>query len=199
MPGYLPHVQVIPPNAAYVRYRTAIFVRVSRTGWLTASWLVAVVIGGVMIAGRFNLDALYGKHTSGEAGTAATLLLALLGVFATMLVGPMAHPLASRLLLLARLLIGVDVIVILVGVGDLVLHQAGHPTPASVSGRGLAIVAHICQTWGVRTDDVGLTVWAILPAPGSSQATMDQPIETAIGRGRTPPVQAVAGMNAASS
>ncbi|HET7014963.1 MAG TPA: hypothetical protein VFI65_13695 [Streptosporangiaceae bacterium] len=129
IPGYLPHVQVIPPNAAYVRYRTAIFVRVSRTGWLTASWLVAVVIGGVMIAGRFNLDALYDKHASGEAGTAATLLLALLGVFATMLVGPMAHPLASRLLLLARLLIGVDVIVILVGVGDLVLHQAGHPTP----------------------------------------------------------------------
>jgi len=83
--------------------------------------------------------------------------------------------------------------------GSATMPQAGHPTPASVSGRGLAIVAHICQTWGVRTDDVGLTVWAILPAPGSSQATMDQPIETAIGRGRTPPVQAVAGMNAASS
>jgi hypothetical protein len=125
-------VQVIPPNAAYIRYRAAIFVRVSRTGWLTASWLVALVIGGVTIAGRFNLDSLYGRNTSGEAGTAATLLLALLGVFATMLVGPMAHPLASRLLLLARLLIGVDVIVILVGVGDLVLHQAGHPAPVTL-------------------------------------------------------------------
>jgi hypothetical protein len=132
VPGYLPHVQVIPPEAAYRRYRAAIFVRVSRPGWLTASWLVAVVIGGVVIAGRYNLATVYSKNTSGEAGTAATLLLALLGVFATTLVGPRAHPLASRLLLLARLLIGVDVIVILIAVGDLVLHQAGHPMPVKL-------------------------------------------------------------------
>src|SRR5260370_31609574 len=50
--------------------------------------------------------------------------------------------------------------------GSATLPQAGHPTTASVSGRGLAIVDHICRTWGVRTDEVGLTVWAILPAPG---------------------------------
>lgn len=49
--------------------------------------------------------------------------------------------------------------------GSATMPQAGHPTVASISGRGLAIVAHISQTWGVRTDDVGLTVWAILPAP----------------------------------
>lgn len=49
--------------------------------------------------------------------------------------------------------------------GSATMPAAGHPTVASVRGRGLAIVAHICQTWGVRTDDVGLTVWAILPAP----------------------------------
>lgn len=49
--------------------------------------------------------------------------------------------------------------------GSATTPQAGRPTTASVSGRGLAIVAHISQTWGVRTDDVGLTVWAILPAP----------------------------------
>lgn len=49
--------------------------------------------------------------------------------------------------------------------GSATMPQAGHPTTASVGGRGLAIVAHISQTWGVRTDDVGLTVWAILPAP----------------------------------
>jgi len=87
--------------------------------------------------------------------------------------------------------------------GSATMPQAGHPTPASVSGRGLAIVAHICQTWGVRTDDVGLTVWAILPAPGRGQAAgqtgLDQPTESAGGLGRTPPVQAVAGLNAASS
>jgi anti-sigma regulatory factor (Ser/Thr protein kinase) len=49
--------------------------------------------------------------------------------------------------------------------GSATMPQAGHPTAASVSGRGLAIVTHICQNWGVRADDVGLTVWAILPAP----------------------------------
>jgi anti-sigma regulatory factor (Ser/Thr protein kinase) len=49
--------------------------------------------------------------------------------------------------------------------GSATVPQAGHPTTASVSGRGLAIVAHISQNWGVRTDDVGLTVWAVLAAP----------------------------------
>jgi anti-sigma regulatory factor (Ser/Thr protein kinase) len=52
--------------------------------------------------------------------------------------------------------------------GSATMPQAGHPTASSVSGRGLAIVAHISETWGVRTDDVGLTVWAILPIPGPS-------------------------------
>jgi anti-sigma regulatory factor (Ser/Thr protein kinase) len=50
--------------------------------------------------------------------------------------------------------------------GSATVPHAGHPTSASVGGRGLAIVAHISQTWGVRTDEVGLTVWAVLPAPG---------------------------------
>jgi anti-sigma regulatory factor (Ser/Thr protein kinase) len=49
--------------------------------------------------------------------------------------------------------------------GSATMPQAGHPTASSVRGRGLAIVAHISETWGVRTDDVGLTVWAILPIP----------------------------------
>jgi anti-sigma regulatory factor (Ser/Thr protein kinase) len=52
--------------------------------------------------------------------------------------------------------------------GSATMPQAGHPTASAVSGRGLAIVAHICRTWGVRTDEVGLTVWAILPAPRSN-------------------------------
>jgi len=44
------------------------------------------------------------------------------------------------------------------------------PRPAraslsSLGGRGLGIVEHLSSTWGVRTDDVGITVWAVLPAP----------------------------------
>src|SRR5262249_27217109 len=84
--GHAPHVHLNPPDSAFLRYRAAIFVRVSRPGWLTASWLIAVVIAVVITAGRLNLRAVYGRSAAGEAGTAATLLLALLGVFATMLV-----------------------------------------------------------------------------------------------------------------
>lgn len=43
--------------------------------------------------------------------------------------------------------------------------QAGQPSEFAVGGRGLGIVAHLSQNWGVRTDDVGLTVWAVLDAP----------------------------------
>ncbi len=42
------------------------------------------------------------------------------------------------------------------------------PTHASVSalgGRGLDIVDYLSRQWGVRTDDTGLTVWAVLAAP----------------------------------
>ncbi|HWF82886.1 MAG TPA: hypothetical protein VN695_20095 [Streptosporangiaceae bacterium] len=130
--GYAPHVHINPPGAAMIRYRAAIFVRVSRPAWLTSSWLIALVIGGVVGVGRFSLQVIYSQTTTGEAGTAATLLLALLGVFATMLIRPGEHPLASRLLLLARLLILIQVAVVLVGVGNLVLHNPRHAVPTTL-------------------------------------------------------------------
>lgn len=42
--------------------------------------------------------------------------------------------------------------------------QVSHYSAATIGGRGLAIVAHLSQAWGVRTDEVGLTVWAVLAA-----------------------------------
>ena len=140
VPGYLPHVHINPPDGACVRYRAAIFVRVSRPGWLTAAWLVALVIAIVLGVGRFNLPAVYAKGAAPEAGTAATLLLALLAVFATLLVRPGEHPLASRLLRVARLLILLDAAVVLVGVGNLTLHSPLHPIPVTI-WTWLAIVA----------------------------------------------------------
>jgi hypothetical protein len=138
--GYLPHVHISPPDGAWVRYRAAIFVRVSRPGWLTASWLVSLVMGGAIGVGRFNLPTVYSKGAGGEADTAAVLLLALLGVFATVLVRPGEHPLASRLLLLARCLIMIDAAVVLIGVANLVLHRAQRPVPVTL-WTWLAIVA----------------------------------------------------------
>ncbi len=40
------------------------------------------------------------------------------------------------------------------------------PTVSSLGGRGLDIVEYLARSWGIRTDDGGLTVWAILAAPG---------------------------------
>jgi anti-sigma regulatory factor (Ser/Thr protein kinase) len=42
--------------------------------------------------------------------------------------------------------------------------QACQPV-SSLGGRGLGIVEHLSRNWGVQTDDVGQTVWAVLPAP----------------------------------
>jgi anti-sigma regulatory factor (Ser/Thr protein kinase) len=43
--------------------------------------------------------------------------------------------------------------------------HAGHPSPSSLGGRGLAIVECLASTWGVQATTGGVTVWAILPAP----------------------------------
>ena len=57
------------------------------------------------------------------------------------------------------------------GTLDLAVSDGGGPTqprterPASVSslgGRGLGIVNHMSRRWGVRSDDHGATVWAVL-------------------------------------
>src|SRR5215469_6864964 len=45
--------------------------------------------------------------------------------------------------------------------------RAGHPSLSSLGGRGLAIVEHLSSTWGIRSCDGRMTVWAVLPAPGA--------------------------------
>ncbi|HUD77891.1 MAG TPA: ATP-binding protein [Streptosporangiaceae bacterium] len=40
-----------------------------------------------------------------------------------------------------------------------------HATTSALGGRGLDIVEFLARAWGVRTDDAGLTVWAVLAAP----------------------------------
>ena len=45
-----------------------------------------------------------------------------------------------------------------------------HVPLSSLGGRGLSIIEHLSRTWGVRADDWGLTVWAVLPAPVGSSA-----------------------------
>lgn len=49
------------------------------------------------------------------------------------------------------------------------------PTHASLSalgGRGLGIVEQLSRTWGVRSGDFGLTVWAVIAAPHTLKAEL---------------------------
>jgi len=43
-------------------------------------------------------------------------------------------------------------------------HNA-HASVSAPGGRGLGIVEYLSRTWGIRADELGLTVWAVLPAP----------------------------------
>jgi anti-sigma regulatory factor (Ser/Thr protein kinase) len=43
--------------------------------------------------------------------------------------------------------------------------QQHYPVGSAVGGRGLGIVDRLAQEWGIRRDDTGQTVWAVLPAP----------------------------------
>ncbi len=49
--------------------------------------------------------------------------------------------------------------------GALIRPTPAQPTVSSLGGRGLGIVEYLARTWGVRSDDGGLTVWAVLAAP----------------------------------
>jgi anti-sigma regulatory factor (Ser/Thr protein kinase) len=55
-----------------------------------------------------------------------------------------------------------------------------HATVSSLGGRGLDIVEYLARTWGVRSDDSGQTVWAVLAAPAARQSGAEP--TSAVGR-----------------
>jgi len=122
--GGSPHVHIRIP-AQRPRYLATTRIRVSRPGWLTTCWLAGLVIMAVLLSAALKLSVLFSNAP--EAGTAATLLLALLAVLATMLVDPGAHPLASRLLLGSRILVAIDSGAVLLAAGSLLLDNSHHP------------------------------------------------------------------------
>ena len=75
--------------------------------------------------------------------------------------------------------------------GSATMPHNTHPTVGSVGGRGLAIVAHLCQTWGIKTNEVGLTVWAVLPAPSQNgRAELGEPEHESFQQRQTTAAQA---------
>lgn len=76
-----------------------------------------------------------------------------------------AYPLPGERLQVAWAVDGTSVEVAVSDGGSPSVPHADHPSPSSLGGRGLSIVEHLSQNWGIRTDELGLTVWAVMPAP----------------------------------
>jgi anti-sigma regulatory factor (Ser/Thr protein kinase) len=93
-----------------------------------------------------------------------------------------AYPLPGERLQVAWAVDGTEVEVAVSDGGSATVPHAEHPLPSSVSGRGLTIVEHLCLTWGVRTDEVGLTVWAVLAAPRHNGSVAHEDAVGAFGR-----------------
>lgn len=49
-----------------------------------------------------------------------------------------------------------------------------HASVSAIGGRGLDIVEYMASRWGIRSDDSGQTVWAVLVTPAAEQ--QPQPI-----------------------
>jgi anti-sigma regulatory factor (Ser/Thr protein kinase) len=54
--------------------------------------------------------------------------------------------------------------------GAMTRPRTTRPSLSSIGGRGLTIVENLSWRWGVLPNDFGLTVWAVLPAPGGDRA-----------------------------
>jgi anti-sigma regulatory factor (Ser/Thr protein kinase) len=76
-----------------------------------------------------------------------------------------AYPLPGERLQLRWTVNGGSVEVAVSDGGGTTLPYPVRPSTSSVGGLVLNIVAHLSMSWGVRSDDDGLTVWAVLAAP----------------------------------
>ena len=81
-----------------------------------------------------------------------------------------ARPLPGRMIRVAWTLSNGSLQVSVSDGGGPTRPRAGHPSLSSLGGRGLAIVDYLCSSWGIRSCDGGMTVWAELPAPGGGPA-----------------------------
>jgi anti-sigma regulatory factor (Ser/Thr protein kinase) len=76
-----------------------------------------------------------------------------------------ARPLPGSNLRLAWALTDGAVEIAVTDGGAVTRPMTAQATVSSLGGRGLDIVDYLARSWGVRTDDTGLTVWAVMAAP----------------------------------
>jgi hypothetical protein len=102
-PGGTPQVHLAVSHAAPGSTGDALIsLRASRRGWLAFAWFSGSVIASVLLVGMLWIPKILTMADHAGAAAAAALLLVLPGVFATVLVRPGEHAMASVLLLSVR-------------------------------------------------------------------------------------------------
>jgi anti-sigma regulatory factor (Ser/Thr protein kinase) len=81
-----------------------------------------------------------------------------------------ARPLPDARIRVAWILSSSTVEVVVSDGGSTTRPRASRPSLSSIGGRGLGIVEHLASSWGVRADERGSNVWAVLPAPRDGDA-----------------------------
>jgi anti-sigma regulatory factor (Ser/Thr protein kinase) len=76
-----------------------------------------------------------------------------------------AHPMPGAILLVRWMLEDGSVEVAVSDGGGPTLPRSTLARVSATGGRGLSIVEHLSRTWGIQSDDLGLTVWAVVSAP----------------------------------
>jgi anti-sigma regulatory factor (Ser/Thr protein kinase) len=125
-----------------------------------------------------------------QAGLSATAMADAALVTSELLSNAILHarPLPDARIRISWILSATAVEIIVSDGGSATRPRASHPSLSSIGGRGLGIVEHLCSSWGVRADERGTTVWAVVPAsrddsagpggdgPGGRAAAAVQPV-----------------------
>lgn len=125
-----------------------------------------------------------------QAGLSATAVADAALVTSELLSNAILHarPLPDACIRVSWILSATAVEIIVSDGGSATRPRAARPSLSSIGGRGLGIVEHLCSSWGVRADERGTTVWAVVPAsrdgsaapggggPGGMAAAAGQPV-----------------------
>lgn len=108
----------------------------------------------------------------GQAGLSAAAVADAVLVTSELLSNAILHarPLPDACIRVSWILSATAVEIIVSDGGSATRPRASRPSLSSIGGRGLGIVEHLCSSWGVRADERGTTVWAVVPASRDGSA-----------------------------
>ena len=123
-----------------------------------------------------------------QAGLSATAMADAALVTSELLSNAILHarPLPDACVRISWILSATAVEIIVSDGGGATRPRAARPSLSSIGGRGLGIVEHLSSSWGVRADERGATVWAVVPAPQGRRCRTWWRRSRREGRGRWP-------------